>query len=110
MNTIIDIISKTSMEEYRTGVNRVIVDAMKEIQTMLEDMLDQSNDTVQTDLEIMNKLAKIFIKKHENFVCQHVFVSDYIDVDLDTSVKIEYCEKCYLTATIPLTEPQERGT
>jgi hypothetical protein len=110
MNTIIDIISKTSMEEYRTSANRVIVDAMKEVQTMLEDMLDQSNETMQSDLEIMNKLAKIFIKKHDNFVCEHVFVSDYIDIDLDTSVKIEYCEKCYLTATMPLTKLHERDT
>lgn len=29
--------------------------------------------------------------------CSHELVIDYIDIDLDTSKQIVYCEKCYCT-------------
>ena len=29
--------------------------------------------------------------------CSHCFVEDFIDIDLDTSKQIFYCEKCFLS-------------
>ena len=36
--------------------------------------------------------------------CSHDIVIDYIDIDLDTSKQIMYCEKCYCTFDIKLSE------
>lgn len=38
-------------------------------------------------------------KKEENIIttCNHEFIEDYIDVDLDTSIKIKYCKLCEYT-------------
>lgn len=87
------------MEEYENQINTIIIDTMKEIQKMLEEMLERCNNTMEPEIETMNELAKDFIKKHGTTptLCNHHFVNDSIDIDADRSTEIVYCDKCYIT-------------
>ena len=44
-----------------------------------------------------NELQELFEKIHNIIMekCNHNFIDDYIDTDLDTSIKIRYCNICY---------------
>ena len=88
-------------KEYENQVNSIIIDSMKEIQQLLEKMLMRCSDTMEPDIDNINDLVKEFIEKHKNSVsptlCDHHFVNDSIDIDLDRSTEIVYCDKCYIT-------------
>jgi len=88
-------------KEYENQINSIIINSMKEIQQLLEKMLMRCSDTMEPDIDNINDLVKEFIEKHETDVsptlCDHHFVNDSIDIDLDRTTEIVYCDKCYVT-------------
>ena len=70
-----------------------------EIGTLLGTLLDQYsmnieryNDIVDGDKAIMKELNKLI---DDN--CSHEWDTDYIDIGMDTSDRIEYCTHCNMT-------------
>ena len=56
-----------------------------------------------------NMKGKKYKKKHTiylnncnniDYVCNHTFVDDYIDIDYDKSQSIRYCSICYKTLVL----------
>ena len=90
-------------KEYENQIDTIIIDTMKELLQMLEEMLERCNHTMHTDLEKINEFAIDFIAKHgttpTGVLCDHNFVDDSIDIDPDRSTQIVYCDKCYITKT-----------
>ena len=88
-------------KEYENQVKSIIIDSMKEIQQLLEKMLMRCSDTMEPDIDIINELVKDFIVKHKNIIsptlCDHHYVNDSIDIDIDRTTEIVYCDKCYIT-------------
>jgi len=37
------------------------------------------------------------LRSIENTFCNHEFIEDYIDTDVDKSIKIEYCKLCHIS-------------
>jgi len=104
-----------------------IIDHLTKIVYLYDDMINLLNNELEKDptdtnaiyeLELMMRGKKmyndkikqidVFIKlcnkKHEQLLgkmqvslCDHEFITDYIDVDVERTQKIIYCKKCSIT-------------
>ena len=56
-------------------------------------------DSIETYNEVINNLdtLKLFIKNKINTICNHEWVHDTIDIDLERTKNICYCVKCEVT-------------
>lgn len=66
------------------------IDIMSQILGMLHSL---PTDEHNNDYRQVTELVKSYLSKH----CHHAICNDEIDVDVDKTKTITYCEKCYLT-------------
>jgi hypothetical protein len=74
---------------------------MADIQYMVvaRDSLERYCDSVNNFSNINSEYKKIYdsILEYINTHCKHVLVEDCIDLDINKSKQIKYCEKCFTT-------------
>lgn len=66
------------------------IDELVRIKRQLEDLLKESEN-----IHLQNAISEI--EKYLFMSCQHNKVRDYIDINSETSVPIEYCSICFTT-------------
>jgi hypothetical protein len=48
-------------------------------------------------INLCNKKQQQMLEKRQVSICEHEFITDYIDVDIERCQKITYCSKCNAT-------------
>lgn len=69
---------------------------------ILRDNLLKSKMDLSDDKFLINQIELLIITVEQKIKsnCQHDYVEDYIDIDLDRSQKVCYCNKCFTTFEI----------
>lgn len=106
---------KEKYEKIRSNIYEIITSYEEMIDLLSAELLNCPNDKNMTyELELMmhgkksyeDKIKQIDVflnlvnkkaQKRMISLCNHDFIDDYIDVDVERTEKITYCRKCHTT-------------